>query len=388
MTENKETQSMEELLNKNEGNFNDIKVGDVVKGTVLQVRENDVIVNISYISDGVILKDEFTDNADEELSNIAKVGDEIDVVVLSKNDGDGNVGLSKLKAEREVGLKEIEAAYSSGKPLEILLKTSIKGGMTAFYRGIRAFVPISKISNMRIEDTKEFEGKVVKAKVIQFEDKNVVFSVRDYENEQRDLNRDNIIKNLTPGEKVTGTVKNLMKFGAFVDIGGVDGLLHNSNISYDKVTDPSTVVSVGDVIEIYILDVDKKTGKISLSLKDKKDSPWNNVDDNFKTGMVVDGKIRKILEFGMFVEIGQGIDGLVHKSEFSEDEEGRLVKYNEGETVKVKIISIDTVNKKMALSVKEADGSSEEVKKYIEEGKTGFNSTLGAEFGDLFKELL
>lgn len=330
---------MEDLNNS----MKKIKKGDVVKGTVISVSNDEVFVNIGYMADGIISKEEFSYEEDINLKESVKPGDEIYVYILEVNDGEGNVTLSKVKAEEIKVWDELKEALEKGKTLNVKVNEVVKGGVIANIKGVRAFIPASQLSLKYVEDLKKFLGKTLEVKVIEIDKdkKKVVLSRKEVEKLKIEAQKEKLWASLEKGQR-TGTVTRLAKFGAFVDLGGVDGLIHNQDLSWKRVINPSEVVKVGDKVEVYVIDFDKEKGRISLGLKEVSENPWNNVSDKFKVNDIVEGTVVRLTDFGAFIEISEGIEGLVHISEISEE---RITKPSSvlsvGQKVKVKILSID-----------------------------------------------
>lgn len=376
-------ESMQDIMEAIDKTMEPIYVGDIVEGEVISVSQNEVLVNIGYITDGVIKKNEVCSD-DEDLKNILKPGDKVDVCVVKINDGEGNVLLSKKKADSVKAWDTLKDAFKNETILEAKVDEVVKGGVVSYINGIRAFIPASQISASFVKDVKIFLGKTLKVKVIEFDAKKnkVVLSAKEVELKERENKKQKVLASLKNGEKRSGVVRRLAKFGAFVDLGGVDGLIHNSDLSWERVNNPSDVVKVGDKVEVYVLDFDKDTGKIALSLKNVEEDPWNNVSSKFKVNDVVEGKVVKLLDFGAFVEILGGVEGLVHITEITDENIAKPSDVlKKGDKVKVKILEINEDNKRIALSIKDAENKvAEEIEKYNDEDEGNFA------FADLLKD--
>lgn len=385
MSLNNEINSMDEVMGNIETSMKSIKKGEIVKGKVITVTDEEAIVNIGYMSDGVLPKKEISDNIEQNPRDVLKENDEIYVYILEMNDGEGNVVLSKKVADREKAWDELQELFKNNTIFSVVVKEVVKGGVVASIKGIRAFIPASQLSTKFVDNLNEFVGKTLEVKLIELDiDKQrVILSRKEVEKEQLQTKKEELLNSIKPGEKIKGVVSRLTKFGAFVDLGGLDGLIHISELSWKRVNDPSEVVSVGDAVEVYVLSVDKEKNKISLALKDVSGNPWSNVIKKYKVGDMADGTVSKFLNFGVFVEIEPGVEGLVHISEISEE---RVTKIDSilsvGQKVKVKILDIDEKENRMSLSIKEA----------VEKPKVDFNkySDKGSEMtiGDLFKDKL
>ncbi len=368
---------MEELL---KDDMASIQKGDIVKGEVISVGE-DVSVNINYKADGIISKEELSNESDIKPKDIVSEGDKIDVLVLDLNDGEGNVVLSKKRVDNEKTLKDLETAFENGEVVSVKVDGVVKGGVTVNIKGLRGFIPASQVSNSFITDLNTLIGETLDAKIIEFDKvkNNIVLSRKQVESKELESDREKVWSKIQKDQKVLGQVKRLTNFGAFIDIGGLDGLAHISDISWSRVNDPSEVLSVGQEIEVLILNIDQDKNRISLGLKQLTPHPWEKAADNYSTGSIVEGKVVRILNFGAFVELEPGIDGLVHISQISDDHiSDPSEKLEVGESVKVKVLSITPEDKKLELSIKEADPTKiEEIEKYSSKNNDDEAFTLG-----------
>lgn len=378
--------TMAQMMEDIEKSMRIIHAGDIVKGKVIKVNENEVLVNIGYMADGIIPKQELSDDENIDPRDILKPDDAIDVLILQVDDGEGNVILSKKQADQVVVWDELNEYLESGTSFEVTVKEAVKGGVVALIKGIRAFIPASQLSVNYVEDLNAYVGKTLKVKLIELDRKSrkVVLSRKEVEKEERELQKKEIWKTLKKGEKRKGVVRRLAKFGAFVDLGGVDGLIHLSDLSWKRVLDPAEVVSVGDVVEVYVVDFDEKKDRISLALKDIKEDPWNESVRKYKINDIIKGKVVRITNFGAFVEIEPGVEGLVHISQITDK---HIAKVSEvlsvGDEVKAKIIELKPEEKRISLSIREAeDGVSEEVMQYTD------NDEDDVTIGDILKDKL
>lgn len=384
-----EINSMNEIIGDIESSMKKVRRGEVIKGKVISVTDSEAIINLGYMSDGILPKSEISEDSEVNPKDVLKENDEIYVYVSNMNDGDGNILLSKKVADRIKVWDELEDSLKNNSTFEVTVKEVVKGGVVTYIKGIRAFIPASQLSVTYVKDLNGFTGKTLKVKVIELDraKERVVLSRREVENAELEVKKKNLWSELKPGEKRTGVVSRLAKFGAFVDLGGVDGLIHLSELSWKRVNNPSEVVSVGDRVEVYVLDADKENNRISLALKDVSEDPWNNVEDKYKVGSIVNGTVSKFLNFCAFVELEPGLEGLVHLSEISEE---RILKpsdvLNIGNKVRVKILDIDPKAKRMSLSIKDSiEKPKEEIEKYVDTQESGVS--LGELFGDKFKDL-
>lgn len=355
-----ENMSFEEMLNES---FKTLHNGSVVKGSVIRVTDNEVFVNLGYKADGVIEKSEFSNDANINLKNEVSVGDEIEVFVIKVNDGDGNVVLSKKRLEMNKGFDELEEAFNNKSILKGKIVDVIKGGLIANINNVRVFVPSSQISNKFVQDLNSFKGKEFDFNIIEFNKskRRIIAGRRDLVQSMEDEAKAKVYENIKVGDKLEGTVSRIVDFGAFVDLGGVDGLIHISELSWGRVKKVSDVLKEGDKVTVYVLEVDKDKNKISLSLKDSEKNPWFLAKDKYKISDVVEGKVVRLVDFGAFVELEEGVDGLVHISQICQK---HIAKPEEalsiGQVVKAKVTEIDTDNKKISLSIKEVDSPKEE----------------------------
>ena len=373
-----ENVTMEELLK--DYDVKRIYEGDILKGKVIEVTDKEVTVNIGYAFDGVIPKEELT-YEDLNPLDVVKVDDEIEVYVMSPNDGDGYVLLSRVKALSITEKDDIEEAYKSGNPINVRVKEEVKGGLVATYGSLRIFIPASQASRERLE-LSTLVGRNIEVKIIEldFNNRKIVASRRAIEEEVYEKNKKEIWKTLKSGEKKSGVVTNIVKYGAFVDIGGVEGLIHINDLAWERVYNVEDVVKVGDNVEVFIGEVDTKKERLSLILKDVAKEPWELHGDSLKEGEIFEGKVVRLTNFGAFVEILPGIEGLVHITEITDE---NIAKPSEvlkvGQKVKVKILNVDKNEKKLSLTIKDAIEKSNEYMQYND-------SDEGVTLGDLFKD--
>lgn len=378
-------ENMGDLMKELNDSIKIIHPGDILKGTVLSVKEDEVLVNIGYMTDGIIAREELSSDPRVNPKDVVNAGDEVFVYVIEVNDGEGNVALSKKLADSVKVWDELQQLKAEDKTIKVTVKEAVKGGVTADLKGVRAFIPASQLSLYHVEDLNNFVGKALDVAIMELDQdkKRVILSRKEIEIKEAEVKKTAVWSSLKKGEKRRGTVTRLARFGAFVDLGGVDGLIHNSDLSWKRIVNPSEVVSVGDVVEVYVLDFDSANNRISLGLKDVAQNPWNSVKDKFSVGSVVDGTIVRLVDFGAFVELEPGIEGLVHISEISEE---RILKPSDvlkvGDKVKVKILDLDTQKEKISLSIKEAISRPQE--DYSEFNDSDTSDTIG----DLFSEKL
>lgn len=350
-----ENMSFEEMLNES---FKTLHNGSVVKGSVIRVTDNEVFVNLGYKADGIIEKSEFSNDSNVDLKKEVSVGDEIEVFVIKVNDGDGNVVLSRKRLEMNKGFEELEEAFNNKTVLKGKIVDVIKGGLVANINGVRVFVPSSQISNKFVQDLNSFKGQELDFNIIEVNKakRRIIAGRRDLVQAMENEAKAKVYENIKAGDKIEGTVSRIVDFGAFIDLGGVDGLIHISELSWGRVKKVSDVLKEGDKVTVYVLEADKDKNKISLSLKDQQQNPWVLAKDKYNVSDVVEGKVVRIVDFGAFVELEEGVDGLVHISQIShkhisKPEDALSI----GQVVKAKITEIDTDNKKISLSIKELE---------------------------------
>lgn len=362
--------------------------GDVVKGQVITVTDEELLVNIDYIADGIVPATETLRTGDEKLSDKYKVGDTVNAEVLKKDDGQGNVLLSVKTAESVIVWDELEALSKNGELIEVTVAEAVKGGVVCKIKGVRAFIPASLLSAAYVEDLKEFVGKTFEVKVVDFDrEKNkVILSRKAIEMEERKAAQAEFYTTVNVGDRFTGKVKKLMDFGAFVNIGAVDGLVRNQDLAWKRVKHPSEIVKEGETVDVYVINVDPAKRRIGLGLKDVKNDPFSVASKEFKTGSIVTGKVVKVESFGAFVRIADGFEGLVHISQLSADRvENTEDVVKEGDEVQVKVLEIDDKSRKIRLSMK-AVKEAEDNKNFSQFGKSDENATTNLK--DIFASVL
>jgi small subunit ribosomal protein S1 len=330
--------------------------GDIVTGTIVKVDKDEVLLDIGFKSEGVIPARELSIRHDVDPSEIVKVGEEIEALVLQKEDKEGRLILSKKRAQYERAWGTIERIKEqngvvSGPVIEV-----VKGGLILDI-GLRGFLPASLVELRRVRDLQPYVGRVLEAKIIELDKhrNNVVLSRRAWLEETQKEQREEFLDNLKPGERRRGVVSSVVNFGAFVDLGGMDGLVHVSELSWKHVDHPSMVVTVGDEVEVEVLEVDLDRERISLSLKATQQDPWQEFANNHRVGELVYGRVTKLVPFGSFVQVGDGIEGLVHISEMATHHvELPEQVVTPGEELWVKIIDLDLQRRRISLSIKQA----------------------------------
>jgi small subunit ribosomal protein S1 len=346
-----------ELIPDYESTFPTINEGEVVHGQVVRVDKDEVLVDIGYKSEGVIPVAELSIRRSVNPADEVTVGDEIDALVMTKEDAEGRLILSKKRARFELAWKAIERAAESGEPVTGRVIEVVKGGLILDL-GVRGFLPASLVDIRRVQDLDEFMGKELRCKVIELNRSrnNVVLSRRAVLEDERKEMRQAILDRLNPGDVVEGQISNIVDFGAFVDLDGMDGLIHISELSWSHVNHPSEVLEIGQTVKVKVLDIDRERQRISLGLKQTQTDPWQQVLEQYKEGDVVEGKVTKVVTFGAFVEILPGVEGLVHISELAQHhvENPREV-VSQGDTVPVLILEVDAERRRLSLSLKRVD---------------------------------
>ena len=358
----------DEMMEAIENSFTRIHRGEVLKGEVLFVTNNEVMVNINYKSDGIITRDELSNDPDVKPKDLYKVGDEIQVYVIKIDDGEGNVVLSSRRVEDSANLEAIEEAFNNKTEIECKVLNSVKGGLAVLVNGVNAFMPASHVSVNFVSDLNEYKGKTLVAKVIDFDKdkKRIILSRKEIEKQELDLKRKELWDTLEVDSIVEGIVQRLTDFGAFVDLGGLDGLIHISDLSWNRVKHPSAVVKAGQNVKVKILSIDKEKSRISLGLKQTIEEPWIAFSNNVNIGDTVEGTVVNLMDFGAFVRLNEGVDGLLHVSQISNE---HISKPSDalkiGDKIQVKVIDINGEEKKISLSTKEDVETVEENKEEV-----------------------
>ncbi len=348
------------------GTMVSVEDGQLVHGTVVKVDKDEVLLDIGYKSEGVIPARELSIRNDVDPSEIVSVGDVIEALVLTKEDKEGRLVLSKKRAQYERAWGTIEKIKEAEGTVEGPVIEVVKGGLIVDI-GLRGFLPASLVELRRVRDLVPYVGKMVQAKIIELDKNrnNVVLSRRAFLEETQKESRDSFLTNLKPGEIREGVVSSVVSFGAFVDLGGMDGLIHVSELSWKHVDHPGAVVAVGDKVTVQVLDVDFDRERISLSLKATQQDPWQEFASTHEVGQLVYGRVTKLVPFGGFVQVGEGIEGLVHISEMSThhvDSPEQVV--TPGEELWVKIIDLDLARRRISLSIKQAAEGGELAEEY------------------------
>ncbi|MCI6921101.1 MAG: 30S ribosomal protein S1 [Lachnospiraceae bacterium] len=330
-----------------------IHTGEVVEGTVIDVKPEEAILNIGYKSDGVLTRNEYTNEPNVDLTNIIKVGDTMEVKVLKVNDGEGQVTLTYKRLAADRGNKRIEEAFNNKEVLKAKVSQVLDGGLSVIVDEVRIFIPASLVSDSYEKDLSKYAGQEIEFVISEYNPKR-----RRYIGDRRQLlvaekqeKQQKLLESIHVGDVVEGTVKNVTDFGVFIDIGGADGLLHISEMSWGRVENPKKVFKPGDVVKAFIKDISGT--KIALSMKFEDENPWKDAATKFAVGNVVTGKVARMTDFGAFVELEKGVDALLHVSQISKDHiEKPSDVLKVGDEVTAKIVDFNEADKKISLSIR------------------------------------
>ena len=336
-----------------EESFKTIHTGEVVEGTVIDVKPEEIILNIGYKSDGILTRHEYTNEPNVDLTTVAKPGDTMEVKVLKVNDGEGQVLLTYKRLAADRGNKRIEEAYNNREVLKAKVAQVLDGGLSVVVDEVRIFIPASLVSDTYEKDLSKYAGQEIEFVISEYNPRR-----RRYIGDRKQLIMEEkaelqkkLFETIKAGDIVEGTVKNVTDFGAFIDLGGCDGLLHISEMSWGRVENPKKVFKVGDVVKVLIKEISGE--KIALSLKFEDENPWKGAADKYAIGTVVTGKVARMTDFGAFIELEPGIDALLHVSQISKDHIDKpsdILKT--GEEVTAKVVDFNEADKKISLSIK------------------------------------
>ena len=362
--------------------------GDVVNGKVVRIDKDEVLVDIGYKAEGVIPSNELSIRKSVDPNEEVELGEEVDALVLTKEDTEGRLILSKKRARFEKAWRKIEVAADSGEPVEGGVIEVVKGGLILDL-GVRGFLPASLVDIRRVHNLEEFTGQTLECKVIELNRSrnNVVLSRRAVLEEERKEVREQILGRLEPGQVVEGKISNIVDFGAFVDLDGIDGLIHISELSWSHVNHPSEVVAIGDTVRIKVLDIDRDRQRISLGLKQTQEDPWQRVISTHRPGDVLEGQVTKVVAFGAFVEILPGVEGLVHISELADHHvENPSEVVEPGTSLNVKILEIDEERRRLSLSIKRVEGQNMPMQGLSEQIAAAEQSSEGSTAGPVAED--
>ena len=342
--------SFEEML---QDSFRTISNGEVVTGTVMDVKEDEIIMNIGYKADGIITRSEFTNVPNADLRELVSVGDELEVKVLKVNDGEGQVQLSYRRLQQERSSKLLEAAFNEKLVLTAPVTQVLNGGLSVVFDDTRIFIPASLVSDTYERNLEKYAGQEVEFVLTEFNPRKrrIIGDMKQLILARKAEMQKELFARIVPGMRVTGTVKNVTDFGAFIDLGGADGLLHISEMSWGRVENPKKVFKPGQELEVYIKDI--QGTKIALSLKFPDENPWTNAAEKYAVGTVVTGRVARMTEFGAFVELESGIDALLHVSQIAREHINRPSDVlKNGQIIEAKVVDFNEEAKKISLSMK------------------------------------
>ncbi|MDY6065033.1 MAG: bifunctional 4-hydroxy-3-methylbut-2-enyl diphosphate reductase/30S ribosomal protein S1 [Finegoldia sp.] len=391
-----------DFMEQVEESMNKIYPKQIVNGEVIYVTDDEVMVNIGYKADGIIKEDELAKEEGKSHKDLYKPGDEIEVFVIKLDDGEGNVVLSTKRVQNVKQWEELVSKFDDGDTVEAKVTKEVKGGLLADVNGIRAFIPGSQVTTHFVRDLSKYVGETLTSAVINIDEKKrrLVLSPRKVEEVELQEKQDKAWENIEVGETIKGTVQRLTDFGAFVDLGGVDGLLHISDISWSRIDKPSDVLSEGDEIEVVVLKANREKNRISLGLKQLQPKPFDKFAQEYEAGQTVEGEVVNLVDFGAFLRVAEGVEGLVHVSEISHEHvEKPSDELNIGDKVEVKILEIDPESKRIALSIKallpEPERKAKPKKKVVKKSEPAkiindtedLNTDLGALLDQKLKEM-
>lgn len=383
--------------------LNTLQKGDIVKGKITKIEDGQALVDVGYKYDGVIPIGELSVLRVDNVSDVVQVGEELELKVMRINDDEGKMILSKKAVDGVKSWDELERKYEQGEVLEVKVADVVKGGLVIDL-GVRGFIPASLVERHFVEDFSDYKGRTLRVKIVEFDrnENKVILSAKAVLDEEFESQKVDRLSAIQPGQVLTGTVQRLTNFGAFIDLGGVDGLVHISEMAHHRVETPADVVKEGDTVNVKVLKVDPAAGRISLSIKAASAGPWANIGTKFHSGEIVTGTVKRLVSFGAFVELSPGVEGLVHISQVANRHVATVDEVLEvGQEVKVKILDVNEGEQRISLSIREVEGDGErrDVEKYTKRGNNrqpmNYSSnddggsglgTLGDVFGDLFKK--
>lgn len=409
--------SMKDLLEQQEQAFSEVKIGKTITAKIIKVAHDEVILDLEYGFDGIVPVEELNIEGNKTIEEVYNVGDEITAIIQRVNEKDGTIRLSKLQADRKNDLAEVIKAYEEHRIITVKVEKAIERGVFAKYKSIELFMPISQIDTKFVKETKEYIGLNLEAYIIELDVKKNKFVVSHREVLQERINKEreerrariqaekeserarvkaerdaqkakikqekeDLFNSLEVGQKRHGKVTKIMSYGAFVDLGGLEGLVHINNLSWKRVESVEDMLQEGQEVDVYVLDVDKETKRIALALKDINNDPWQLISEDVYVDDIITGKVIRIIERGAFLEIREGVEAFLPISELSEDRVMKVTNVvNVGDEVKVKVLNFNPENRRMLVSKKEAEREPEEdYTEYLE-----VEESLGT-LGDLFKD--
>ena len=350
--------SFEQMLDES---FKTIRNGEVVEGTVIDVKPDEIILNIGYKADGIISRNEYTNEPNTDLTTVVSVGDTMEAKVVKVNDGEGQVLLSYKRLAAEKGSKRLEEAFESQEVLKAKVTQVLAGGLSVVVDETRVFIPASLVSDTYEKDLSKYEGQEIEFVITEFNPRKrrIIGDRKQLLTAKKEEMRKELFERLHVNDVVEGTVKNVTDFGAFIDLGGADGLLHISEMSWGRVENPKKVYKVGDVVKVFVKEINDD--KIALSMKFEETNPWNNAAEKYAVGTVVTGKVARMTDFGAFVELAPGVDALLHVSQISREHvEKPSDVLKVGQEIEAKIVDFNEEEKKISLSVKALNDDAED----------------------------
>ena len=342
--------SFEQMLDES---FKTIHNGEVVEGTVIDVKDDEIILNIGYKADGIITKSEYTNDSSIDLKEAVHVGDTMEAKVLKVNDGEGQVLLTYKRLAAEKGNKRLEEAFENHEVLTAPVAQVLDGGLSVVVDEARVFIPASLVSDTYEKNLQKYAGQEIEFVISEFNPRRrrIIGDRKQLLVAEKERKQKELLEKINVGDVIVGTVKNITDFGAFIDLGGADGLLHISEMSWGRVENPKKVYKVGDTVKVFIKDI--KDTKIALSVKFPEENPWNNAAEKYAVGTVVTGKVARMTDFGAFVELAPGVDALLHVSQISRDHvEKPADVLSIGQEIEAKIVDFDEADRKISLSIK------------------------------------
>lgn len=391
--ENNQVENGESMADALES-FQEVNVGDIVKGEVLAVEDKQAIVGIEGAGvEGVVPVKELSTLPIEDINEVVKVGDVLELVVIStigKDKENGSYLLSKRRLDAKKVWEEIEQDFKDGKIIEAPVTNVVKGGLVVDV-GVRGFVPASMVEDHFVADFEEYKGRTLAFKIIEIEpsENRLILSHKAVVESEKAVRKEELLNSIHDGDVVEGTVARLTDFGAFVDLGGIDGLVHVSEISHSHVAKPSDALKVGDKVQVKVLSVDPEKERISLSIKDTLPGPWSDIEEKAAVGTVLDGTVKRLTSFGAFVEVFPGVEGLVHISQISHKHIATPHEVlHEGDEVKVKVLEVNPEEHRIALSIKALEEKPAEEKVVEEDSYDLPEESTGFTMGDILGQAL
>ncbi|MCD8218699.1 MAG: 30S ribosomal protein S1 [Clostridiales bacterium] len=330
-----------------------IRNGEVVEGTVIDVKSDEIVLNIGYKADGIITRSEYTNDSSADLTTLVAVGDKLTAKVMKVNDGDGQVSLTYKRLMAKKASKRLEEAYENGEVLRAPVTQVLKGGLSVVVDDTRVFIPASLVSDVYERDLTKYQDQEIEFVLTEFNPRRrrIIGNRKQLLLEEKARKQAELLERIEIGDVIEGKVKNITDFGAFIDLGGADGLLHISEMSWGRVENPKKIYKVGQTVRVFIKDI--RDTKIALSVKFPEDNPWNNASEKFAVGTIITGRIARMTDFGAFVEIAPGVDALLHVSQISREHvEKPSDVLRIGQEIDAKIVDFNEADRKISLSMK------------------------------------